>query len=70
MVERAGDGRVGVCCLSLNQSKFAVSECAVFLTRASARLMGVCLGAFRGRSCGLFPKTHVSDYDRGGSGAG
>lgn len=47
-----------------------VSECVVFLTRASARLMGVCLGAFRGRSRRLFTKTYVSDYDRWGPGRG
>lgn len=47
-----------------------VSGCVVFLTRASARLMGVCLGAFRGQSRRLFTKTYVSDYDRWGPGRG
>lgn len=46
--------------------KSILPECVVFLTRAFARLIGVCLGACRGRSRRLFTKTYVSDYDRWG----
>lgn len=80
MVEMAGDGGVGDgggggwggggvwwggCCVLLSQPNPSCQS-VVFLTRASARLIGVCLGACRRRSCGLFTKTYVSDYDRWG----
>lgn len=66
-----GRGQQGGRLLSFSKPIESVaSECVVFLTRASARLMGVCLGAFRRRSRRLFTKTYVSDYDRWGLGPG
>lgn len=71
MVDRVGVSWGGGCLLSFSKPiESVVSECVVSLTRACVRLMGLCFGAFRGRSCRLFTKTYVSDYDRWGRGQG
>lgn len=71
-VESAGGGGLqGGRLLSFLSQLNPSGRCASYsTTRASARLMGVCLGAFRGRSRRLFTKTYVSDYDRWGPGQG